>query len=150
MLGKTLDNLTTRYDIIILMGDFNSEPNETNMQSFLNLYHLKALIQEKTCFKNTENPSWIDLILTNCSISFENSGTYETILSDSHKMAVSVLKSIFQNGNRALSCIVIIKVSITKYSGQILKLSYQNVIFIIRNASKCFYRGSKKTFTYEN
>ena len=70
ILGKALDLLTTRYDSMILMGDFNSEPNEANVQNFLNLYHLEDLIQEKTYFKNTGNPSWIDLILTNCSISF--------------------------------------------------------------------------------
>ena len=40
-----------RYGNMILIGDFNVKTNEANMQNFLNLYNLKSLIQEKTCFK---------------------------------------------------------------------------------------------------
>ena len=47
------------------MGDFNSEINETCMQSFCKPYGWKSLIKEPTHFKNPENPSCIDLIMTN-------------------------------------------------------------------------------------
>ena len=40
------------------------------MPEFLNMYSLKNLVSQKTCFKNPENLSCIDLILTNCSRSF--------------------------------------------------------------------------------
>ena len=40
-----------RYGNMILIGDFNVETSEANMQNFLSLYNLKNLIQEKTCFK---------------------------------------------------------------------------------------------------
>ena len=46
-----------------------------------------------TCFKNPDNPSRIDLILTNRSISFQNSGVIETGLSDFHKLVVTVMKT---------------------------------------------------------
>ena len=46
-----------------------------------------------TCFKNPENPSCIDLILTNCPRSFQNSTVIETGLSDFHKMVVTVMKT---------------------------------------------------------
>ena len=35
-LGNKLNNLTAHYDNMILMGDFNTEPNEENMLNFLN------------------------------------------------------------------------------------------------------------------
>ena len=49
-----------------------------------------------TCFKNPDNPSRIDLILTNRSISFQNSGVIETGLSDFHKLVVTVMKTTFK------------------------------------------------------
>ena len=66
IIGKTLDKLSASYDNIILLGDFNVEPEEARMTEFLNMYSLKNLVSQKTCFKTPENPSCIDLILTNC------------------------------------------------------------------------------------
>ena len=65
------------------------------MLDFLNIYNLKNLVKQKTCYKNPENPSCIDLILTNSHRSFQNTNVFETGLSDFHKMTVSVLKSHF-------------------------------------------------------
>ena len=42
--------------------------------------------------KITESPSYIDLILTNCSQSLQTFFTYETVFSVFYKMTVSVLK----------------------------------------------------------
>ena len=87
-----LDQFSATYDNLILLGDFNVDPEEVNMSDFLNIYNLKNLVKLKTCFKNPENPSSIDLILTNSHKSFQNTNVFETGLSDFHKMAVSVLK----------------------------------------------------------
>ena len=38
---------------------------KTTISDFMSTYNLKNLVKQKTCFKNTENPSCIDLILTN-------------------------------------------------------------------------------------
>ena len=65
------------------------------MADFCDLYNLKNLITDPTCFKNPQNPSSIDVILTNKSRSFQNSQTVETGLSDHHKMTITVLKSYF-------------------------------------------------------
>ena len=88
-----LDQFSASYDNIIIMGDFNVEPEEINMSNFLNIYNMKNLVKEKTCYKNPENPSCIDLILTNCQRSFQNTNVFETGLSDFHKLTVTVLKS---------------------------------------------------------
>ena len=58
-------------------------------------YSLRNLVKQKTCFKNPENPSCIDLILTNSPRTFQNSNVFETGLSDFHKLTTTVLKQYF-------------------------------------------------------
>ena len=86
-------NNIVSYDNIILLGDFNVAPEEAKMSEFLNMYSLKNLVSQKTCFKNPENPSCIDLILTNRSLIFQN--FFETGLSDFHKLKLTVLKQYY-------------------------------------------------------
>ena len=64
----------------------------------MELYDLKNLVKEKTCFKSVENPSCIDLFLTNCSRSFQNTMVISTGISDCHKMILTVLKTTFKKG----------------------------------------------------
>ena len=61
----------------------------------MSTYNLKNLVKQKTCFKNTENPSCIDLILTNSTCSFKKSSVFELGLSDFHKLTTTVLKQYF-------------------------------------------------------
>ena len=88
-------NLGATYDNLILLGHFNVDPEEENMLDFPNIYNLKNLAKQKSCYKNPENLSCIDLILRNCCRSFQNTHVFEKRLSDFHKMTVSVLKSHF-------------------------------------------------------
>ena len=88
-LGPTLDNLLSKYENLLVIGDFNSEIKETSMSEFCDIYNLNNLIKEHTCFKNPVNPTSIDLMLTNRPKSFQNSQTIETGLSDHHKMTIS-------------------------------------------------------------
>ena len=74
------------------MGDFNIELKEANMTTFCNQYKLNTLNKEPTCFINYTNPSCIDLYLTNCPKSFQNTLAIEMGLSDFHKLIVTVLK----------------------------------------------------------
>ena len=55
----------------------------------------KNLVKEPTCFKSIDNPSCIDLFITNSYLSFQNTTTVATGLSDFHKMTVTVLKTTF-------------------------------------------------------
>ena len=66
------------------------------MKDFCLNYNLKSLICVPTCYKNPDNPSCIDLILTNSPGSFQSSCAIETGLSDFHKMTVTVMKTSFQ------------------------------------------------------
>ena len=83
-------------DNVLILGDFNSEIGDEAMQDFCSIYDLKSLIKVPTCFKSTENPSCIDLILTNRPHNFQNSTVLETGLSDFHLLTVTVLKTTFR------------------------------------------------------
>ena len=66
------------------------------MKDFCDSYGFKSLVKVPTCFENPENPSCIDLILTNNPLSFQSSGVMETGLSDFHKMIGAVMKTTYQ------------------------------------------------------
>ena len=83
------------YEKILLAGDFNTENEEEILQDFLFEQNMKNLVKEKTCFKSVENPSCIDLFLTNTAASFQDTTTVTTGLSDFHKMVVAVMKTTF-------------------------------------------------------
>ena len=82
------------YENLILIGDFNATISDCSLCEFREVYNLKNLIDEPTCYKNPHNPSSIDVILTNRKRSFHNSTAIETGLSDHHKMIITIL-----NGN---------------------------------------------------
>ena len=75
------------------MGDFNVEPDETNVKPFCNYYNPKYLNKKPTCFKNGDKPSCIHFFLTNNSHCFEDCLALETGQSDFHKLIVTVLKT---------------------------------------------------------
>ena len=95
-ISRTLDAISTKYKNILLLCDFNVCVDDRTMKSFCNSYCLKSLIRKPKCFENSENPSCIDLILTNKSRSFQNTCLTETGLSGFHRMTVSVLKMNFR------------------------------------------------------
>ena len=94
--SKELDKFLGNYDNILLLGDFNSTMSEKPMKEFCEMYSLHNLIKEPTCYKNINNPSSIDVILTNRKNSFQNSMALETGLSDHHKIILTVLKTNFE------------------------------------------------------
>ena len=73
------------------MGDFNVDVKEVSLHLFYNQYKLRSLNKDPACYKNIDNPSSIDLLLTNSAKSFESSCTIETGFSDFHKLVVTVL-----------------------------------------------------------
>ena len=86
----------SNYDKFLLIGGFNIEDSEPCLKNVLLQYDAKNLINKKTCFKSIDNPSCIDLFLTNNPKSFQNTTTVCTGLSDFHKMSITVMKSTFQ------------------------------------------------------
>ena len=80
----------------MLLGDLNVESPDPVLNEFCNVYKLFSLVKEPTCFKNSDNPSCIDLFLTNRSRSFQNTLTIETAVSDFHKMVIAVMKVFYK------------------------------------------------------
>ena len=95
-LGKDIDTIIPNYDNIILMGDFNCDPADLEVIEFCEIFKLKNLIDEPTCFKSLTNPTCIDLILTNRKRSFQDTCIVETRLSGFHQMTLTVLKTFFK------------------------------------------------------
>ena len=78
-----------------MLGDFNAEDTEPIVSEFLEQYEVKNIMKNKTCFKNPDRPTRIDLFLTNSPHNIQSTMTISTGLSDSHKMIITVLKSLF-------------------------------------------------------
>ena len=95
-----LDIYTQYYDKFLLIGDFNANDSENCLSDFLFRHDCKNLVRDKTCFKNVENPSCIDLFLTNSPNSFQNTFAISTGLSDFHKMVLTVLKVKFEKNEK--------------------------------------------------
>ena len=91
--SRAIDVYRNLFDKFVLLGDFNAQEGESDLDDFLYMHDLKNIQKEKTCYKNVNNPSCIDLILTNSSRSFQNTCTISTGLSDVHKMSLTVMKT---------------------------------------------------------
>ena len=98
-LSKISDRNSSHYDKYLCIGDFNLEISDTALKNFCNLYKLRDLIRELTCFKNPGKPSCVDLFLTNCSRSFQNTQVIEIGFSDFLKMNLTVSKIYLQSKN---------------------------------------------------
>ena len=95
-LDKSLGNYIGHYDNILLLGDFNSEFSEPCLNNFCDIYNLKKLVKEPTCYKNPVNPSCIDLILTNRRRTFQCTTTIEAGISDFYKLVVTISKTFYK------------------------------------------------------
>ena len=95
-LNKGLDLYLKSFDNILIMGDLNFEVSENCLNGFCNVTSLKTLNRGPTCFKNPNNPSCIDLFLSNRQQSFQQTCAIETGISDFHKMVVTVMKTHYK------------------------------------------------------
>ena len=93
-IDKAIEFYSKAYDKILVAEDFNAQVSGVKLDTLSSIWSLKSLGKEPTCFKNPNNPSFIDLLLTN-TISFQQTQVFETGLSDIHNLVVTVLKSTF-------------------------------------------------------
>ena len=91
-LTKLLDLYSS--DRCLVLGDFNSEPQDGKMADFLDSHNLYNHVKFNTCFKSV-NGRCIDLILSNRKHSIQFTGSLNTGISDFHKLIYTVLKSTF-------------------------------------------------------
>ena len=62
-LSEIIDHLSSKNDNYIILGDFNTEPSDSILKTFMQSHKLFNLIKLNTYFK--ESGSCIDLIFTN-------------------------------------------------------------------------------------
>ena len=98
----SLNKMIGKYDNIVLAGDLNiddsislSESSQNHLSDMKDVFSLTNLIKEPTCFKS-QNGTLLDLILTNRPRSFMKSQSFETGLSDCHKLVCSILRASFK------------------------------------------------------
>ena len=71
-LSTYLDLHSTTYEKVFILGDFNVGIEEQYMKTFCHNYNLTSRIKQSTCYKNPNNPVWIDFILSNTPRSFQS------------------------------------------------------------------------------
>ena len=61
-LRNSLDLHSSKYEKILIFGDFIVEIEVANMKLFCKNYNLKTLIKQPPCYKNSNKPTCLDLI----------------------------------------------------------------------------------------
>ena len=95
-LSKYLDLYSSKYEKVLILGDFNAGIEEKHMKCICDNYNLKSLIKQRTCYQNADNPTCIDLLLTNAPRSFQSTCVLETGMSDFHLMTLTVMRKSFK------------------------------------------------------
>ena len=95
-LKNCLDLFSKKYTNFFLAGDFNSEETEPVLTVFLNSHDAKNMVKEKACFKSINNPTCVDLLVSNKEKCFKSATIIHTGLSDFNKMVLVVIKKNFQ------------------------------------------------------
>ena len=80
-LETIISKLSNSYEKINLMGDFNMTMSNPILSQFLDTFALSPLNIKPTCFKNSKNPSCIDLLLTNFKSSFKKTSIFLKLVS---------------------------------------------------------------------
>ena len=62
------------------------------MKWFCDNYDLKTLIRKPTCYKSSEKPTCVDLMLTNVPRSFQSTCMKEAGLSNFHLLTLTVMR----------------------------------------------------------
>ena len=83
-----------KWVFMCILEDFNMEPSDSILKTFMQSHNLFNLIKSNTSFKGRS--SCIDLTFTNRKFCFKNSSTFETGLSDHHHLIYSILKTTFK------------------------------------------------------
>ena len=96
-----MDLAITKYENVVILGDINVDTQDSNslgfnkVQDLCDIFGLRNLIKTTTCETKTSSSS-IDIILTNRTQSFKNSGTIETGFSDFHKLVMTSFQSTYE------------------------------------------------------
>ena len=94
-LETILSELSNKYVKLILMGDFNVSLSNWNLSQLLGFFAISSLNINPFYFRNSQNPTCSDLLLTNFKFSLMKTNAFETGISDHHKMTSTITKLHF-------------------------------------------------------
>ena len=83
--------LVSKYGNFLVIGNFNLPVENSYLEAIIQAYDLSSLIKKPTCYQS-HAPSCIDLILTNRKYLFQLSNSFESGLSDHHKLICTIVK----------------------------------------------------------
>ena len=95
----SLNFFSSSCENFLLLGDFNLSTENPNFKNLHNSFDLESLIKIPTCYKSLSSPTSIDLMLTNKKNFFMKSTTFETGMSDFHKLTTTILRKTISKGN---------------------------------------------------
>ena len=90
-----LEFYSTRYEKVIVLGDFNIEAENKAMKDFLQEHTFYNMMKQNTCFKGDAG-SCIDLLITHSKFLFMKTNSFETGLSDHHHVIYTILETKFE------------------------------------------------------
>ena len=93
-LSNVIDYDYNVYEKHILKGDFNLEPSQVCLETFMETHNYFNLTKNNTYFKGPW--SCIDLVLINRKYCFQGTSSLETGLTDNHHLIYSILKITFE------------------------------------------------------
>ena len=93
-LKNSLDLHSSKYEKILILGDFNVEIEEANVKLFCENFYL-------TCYKNPNKPTCIDLILTKVPLMFQSTCVLETGLPDFQLISDSCEENFQENASQS-------------------------------------------------
>ena len=91
-LSLIIDYYLPKYENLILIGDFNLSTENQHIDALIQAYNLNNLTNKPTCFQSNK-PTCTDVTLTDKKNLFKLSNTFETSISDHHKLVSTILKS---------------------------------------------------------
>lgn len=94
VLTEIIDKTAAESSQVYVLGDLNVDFSvKTNaLTDTLDVLHLSNLIEGPTCYKSVNNPSSVDVVLTNCPRSVLESMSLHVGISDFHDLVVSCLR----------------------------------------------------------
>ena len=94
---QTFDQLSVKYDNILILGDLNynmllDNSKSTPLNNVCDIFDFSNLIKKATCFTKDALPTLIDVILTNKPNKCQNATNFNCGLSDYHNLISVQLK----------------------------------------------------------
>ena len=93
-----INNFLQKYEVFILLGDFNLSTTNKRLADLVTFFNLESLIITPIWFLS-KTPNCIDLILTNKKSLLKNSRTLKLWISDHHHLVFTSVRSQYIWGN---------------------------------------------------